>query len=174
MNNRVYKFRAWDYKTKAMYTQNVSIHTFRFGKDMPWELESLSGVVCDYTDGQLMQFTGMFDKNGVEVYEGDIVKESFFISRFIEESPFEIKDGKSIIKETKVKSYKLNDPIFEGKWKTEPQDRIFEVKSLRQIFEYLKDWEKHFEQKDLEKWKKGNCLEVIGNIMENPELLGEK
>lgn len=49
MDNRVIKFRAWD--GKRMHN-DVS----------PWRWDFV------------MQFTGLFDKNRVEIYEGDIVQ----------------------------------------------------------------------------------------------------
>lgn len=59
--NRIIKFRCWDKENKAM---NYFIPLFN----------SESGGVS-WIGGKLipMQFTGLLDKNGKEIYEGDIV-----------------------------------------------------------------------------------------------------
>ncbi len=160
---RPIKFRAWDIDNQEWCNEDILLGSDGF-------INTMNG---EHGEEIIIQFfTGLLDKNGKEIYEGDILQEHFFISRFVEESPFEIIDGKRVMKETKVQYRSKYEPILKGKWKTEPQNDIFEVKSLRQIYEYLKDWEEVFEEKDLEKWNKGNLLEVIGNIYENPELLG--
>lgn len=64
--NRTIKFRAWEEETKTMH-EDVGVYRNRITCRLD---ESLLLGRHDYP---LMQFTGLSDKNGKEIYEGDIV-----------------------------------------------------------------------------------------------------
>ena len=115
---REIKFRAWDKFMKFMWGTDVCYqgHLATFFKEYQ-----------DAVDGEnepiLMQYTGLKDKNGKEIYEGDIVKKEWI--------EFTNKEHR--------------EQIVDVQWITNGYGAIF-----------------HEPEK----------LEVIGNIYENPGLLG--
>lgn len=84
MNNL--KFRAWD-KTKEIFTN------YQIVDDMLYFMDKFTGV-WKRDDNQdrfvLMQSTGLFDKNGVEIFEGDIVSR---FNRIVEEVVWNSRKG---------------------------------------------------------------------------------
>lgn len=77
--NREFKFRAWtgysmDYNVMVGYVGSVYVNPQNGGID-PNDAGSLSPYNTIYSDTiPIMQFTGMEDINGVDIYEGDIVE----------------------------------------------------------------------------------------------------
>jgi len=79
---REINFRAWNKKRKFL--------------DTAWSIDFEHGEVChrahnmsDLDDCILMQYTGLKDANGVEIYEGDVTIDSFGTVTVIENDGFQ-------------------------------------------------------------------------------------
>jgi uncharacterized phage protein (TIGR01671 family) len=138
--NREIKFRAWDNIRKEMIPFDAVSYLVEFDGTI-WEIEGddLRERTSMLT---LMQYTGLKDKNGIEIYEGDIIKWGHIKGG--EENPIRV----AVVKINPDLQFEIigERKFFMG------QDKIFRYGN--------------FIYTDTEKW-----IEIIGNIYENPELL---
>jgi uncharacterized phage protein (TIGR01671 family) len=163
------KFRAWDKVNKEML-EPVDIWDFGC-KDYDC---FFGNRLCNKNDLILMQYTGFKDKNGKEIYEGDIIQFKHYYefgkikNRSKEKQEFDIerrvvkfKDGRFTLGynldfQDISELVKING-IYENKLVGRTIEENFTTIGKNSIWEY-----------SLECWKD---FEVIGNIYENPELL---
>ena len=104
------------------------------------------------------QFTGLLDKNGVKIFEGDIIRHGCTTQEY--ESVVAYKAPSFI---TKTFSYKR-----ENHWRAEKPkefDVIWEKKGIEAFNEGWYMGDRSFDG--------DNYIEIIGNIFENPELLNQ-
>ena len=127
---REIKVRGWDGKN-LLEPQDLTQN----GKHWKW---------LGKKDVLLMQYTGLKDKNGKEIYEGDIVKS---VSELVK-----LRNGKKT-----------------GKYRTEIYYIVYIEKEAR--FAIQKRGEEKHEVFHLSQEILTEYYEVIGNIYENPELL---
>lgn len=126
------KFRAWDEEAKKMVTERVGWHYDQYTYTK-WNNDHV---------GDIMQYTGLKDKNGVEIYEGDIIESSENGYMYV------VQDFFPISRHTESDCIGLRE-----------QDGS--ILSSNGIREHSSD--------DWMSWNE--MYEVIGNIYENPELL---
>lgn len=152
---REIKFRAWDKETKKIYPINTlgmpgATFTHHAEKSVVAdedgnECETTFKSLCDF---ELMQYTGLKDKNGVEIYEGDVVKHKDI------HFPAEVKFG--------VGTYDSGVYRYQG----------FFLDAWSEIYGDSGRYEKNGKDTDATGSMLFDC-EVIGNIYENPELLAK-
>lgn len=142
---REIKFRAWDKKKKKRVhiTQRVSL---------------IRGLLMPDKDVELMQYTGLKDKNGKEIYEGDILK-------IVEEN--ESDHGFYIDVDTLVvvKWMDCGFRLIEPKYYHNEKLGFCEICAAINDGGYL-----YSENHEIDI---GCFSEVIGNIYENPNLLNK-
>lgn len=148
--SREIKFRVWDKTSDSMLYQDdferVELDTKNKMVTLIAEEESeKSHYVLDYEDSieaEILQYTGLKDKSGKEIYEGDIVKLIPLNSERLKEL------GRKWYEHLKVEWGAYSD----GEYVTNVETWMIGINPLS---EELLD----------------ETVEVIGNIYENPELL---
>ena len=155
--SREIKFRAYDKKKKEMFKVRALVLDDE-GKPSELSVEQHeTGAYWDLGIGdvELMQYTGLKDKNGKEIYDGDIIKVHF--GEWVEYEP-EMHGGEIYDKE--IVKREARDYIGEVRWRV--------VGGTGFIVKELENRWFRFNKK-----KTSEGTEVTGNIYEHPELLKE-
>lgn len=140
---RPIKFRAWDKEKKEMIE--------------PMDLYGWSGFLSNPeqfdADLAFMQFTSLLDKNGKEIYEGDIVRLHCFNHNLITATIEWLDDAAKFIPHIHDKKIKVDGGTSHGKM--EDMKTVHSWAGSHSCFSFER------------------YTEVIGNIYENPDSLNQ-
>lgn len=138
--SREIKFRAWDKNSEYMHS-NVQSGVYE-DPDEWTEFNTVLGL----ERFEVMQYTGLKDKNGKEIYEGDIIY-------------WEIDNGVGIESYTAI--VKWSENLVEEGW--------------NQTYKWLVGYTENYYRGSYDELSTpaayNDALQIIGNIYENPELL---
>lgn len=135
----------WVYGDLHVISQRPHIHSI--GSNCPFRIDTET----------IGQFTGLLDKNGKEIYEGDIIEYSTIVCNMNGPS---LPDGKY------CSGHHIHRHCFVAK-----MDIDFENELICSTYHANGGCDKLLESDELFNYKEG--FEVIGNINDNPELINE-
>jgi uncharacterized phage protein (TIGR01671 family) len=154
---REIKFRAWDSVAKKMLEQITTWHhamglsvvlpfrEFHYSPNSNWRKDDYGNFYSDNNTVYLMQYTGLKDKNGVEIYEGDVVRRHEAAPEWKDKEP--------------------SSRLFQVRWSAE--GAWFEL-------DHAAPWADGTNWSPMNAHQTAQYVEVIGNIYENSELLEAK
>jgi len=149
MNNRIFKFRLWNIEDKSW--DNPALLEV-------WDNSGVLKHLYDHNDEKsvVQQFTGLLDKNGKEIYEGDIIKRTMEVGPHCSYPDFKLSDAQKVgFGEVKWGSYS------DGEYADAIDCYMFDNDSLSElIYRTKRAYQQYI-----------RTYEVVGNIFENADLL---
>jgi len=155
---RPIKFRAWHIGRKIMFDVDeltVSAHASGMTADGYRIGGFFHANLGDSVTVNLMQFTGLHDKNGKEIWEGDVVHVN---GQFQYSDSLRIKENGLVVWSEHAASFLIQ---FNPHNSVSKFNDIARPKKEKPV-DYIKSWLR------IDR----GIFEVLGNIYENPELLG--
>ena len=151
---REIKFRAWDKLKKSVH--EVAGINFVEGIVLLWKQTGTARqtYAVEVDSIELMQYTGLHDKNGKEIYEGDIIT---YIQELCEYEKREVSPARDFV---------LGNYVVAWHEESAEWGLIYDWSNKQRISGGLGFWRKR-----VRSGKQENVMEVIGNIYENKELL---
>lgn len=141
-NQREIKFRAWDKEHQTMVFA-IPLATVNF----------YGGLDDFFKNTVVMQYTGLKDKNGKEIYEGDIVQGSGYDGTYYSSVIF--------------RDCRVTIDCFRAVQVSNPPDHTMSHDRVK-TYGFITHWDPNGYHTLKTGW---DDIEVIGNIYENPELL---
>ena len=123
------RFRAWDKELQTMLDVSLIDFKKRVLVGEHWKFGETNFTSFD--DIKRMQSTGLFDKNGKEIFEGDILKSNKYItSVFYERGAYRVK-----LRRTPNTTVTMDLMVFIEKYKTRIVGNIYENPELLEVKE---------------------------------------
>lgn len=99
------RFRCWDNVNECMRP----VYMLHFTDDEPMNIQTSMQEWINGKDAILMQFTGLKDKNGKEIYEGDVMHYKPYVNNSNYEANMEVKfnDGAFYLSQGVGKTYEI-------------------------------------------------------------------
>lgn len=133
MENREIKFRAWcsgKHKGLTFVDDVMDYEVYLSPKGFYLDVESAWGIQGEYPTIPIMQYTGLNDRNGKDIYEGDIV--NFGLSLRYKYT-IEFEDGSFVLKHTELKNE--NGLITWGSLNTSVLKDFISIEVIGNIYE---------------------------------------